>query len=168
VKPYNAVIYGNFRDAWHGMLSADVFAVVSDSLTGKTYELRVKMSSSGAKKYNPFCYYLPAGTYYLQDLKYVYENAPVIYLPMSSPVRKNAGRKELRRLEKTDSLALAPYQKFKFTVAPGTLNYVGTWDATSDTITIYNDREYLDRRLKHGLLKYDKLDFDKGVVGMPE
>ena len=68
-------------------------------------------------------------------------------------------RKIKNKEQRPDELVL-----FKFTVAPNTLNYAGTWHFEQSPVYFTDDKEQADDRMKD---KYKKLDFSSSHMAIP-
>ncbi|NVO32733.1 hypothetical protein [Hymenobacter lapidiphilus] len=102
-----------------------------------------------SRRENPFCYALPAGRYAL----ITYEFAGGIQSSVES-VRKHRNSQTLERT------------RYIFTVMPGQLHYVGTWDFSQEF-----DPRFLDEKFTLDLVfqqKYPHLPLHQAQVALPQ
>lgn len=96
--------------------------------TGKNFRLGVKPILRSRRE-NPFCYALPPGRYALHSYEYSDSKWYGVELHLE-PVRKLRNSPVLQRT------------RYLFTVQPGQLHYVGTWDFSQEFDPRFLDEEF--------------------------
>ena len=123
--------------------------------TGKPVVIEVKPPFR-SRKQNAFCYALPPGRYALH--KYVYTASKWYGGEIHEEnVRKAAGSVADGRLNAT---------RYLFTVEPGKLHYLGTWNLEQENAPVFHNRKaQIDAQLTP-IFKY--LNFTDALVAVPE
>lgn len=123
--------------------------------TGKPVTLEVKPPMR-SRKQNTFCYALPPGRYALYQYEY----------SASKWYGAEMHQEELRKPRVAATTAALHETRYLFTVAPGRLHYLGTWNLEAAGAPVFhNDKAALDAQLTP-LFKI--LDFTQAVVAVPQ
>ncbi len=123
--------------------------------TGKAVTLEVKPPMR-SRRQNAFCYALSPGRYALYHYQY----------SISKWYGAEMHEENLRKARPAAATAPLRETRYLFTVVPGQLYYVGTWDLKSENAPAFrNEKAVLDAQLVP-LFKY--LDFSKAVVAVPQ
>lgn len=132
--------------------------------TNEVFIFRVKSTFKTSKE-NPFCYLIEPGTYAILNYWWT-ESKWYGGKSYMEPIYKGEDsileteRKIKNKEQRPDELVL-----FKFTVAPNTLNYAGTWHFEQSPVYFTDDKEQADDRMKD---KYKKLDFSSSHMAIPD
>ena len=123
--------------------------------TGKPVTLEVKPPMR-SRKQNAFCYALPPGRYALYQYEY----------SASKWYGAEMHAENLRKPRPAATTAALRETRYLFTVAPGQLHYLGTWNLEAENTPVFrNEKAILDAQLTP-LFKI--LDFPQAVVAVPQ
>ncbi|MDQ2772609.1 MAG: energy transducer TonB [Bacteroidota bacterium] len=123
--------------------------------TGKPVTLEVKPPMRSRKQHT-FCYALPPGRYALYQYEY----------SVSKWYGAEIHDENLRKPARAAATTSLNGTRFRFTVAPGKLHYLGTWNLEKENAPVFhNDKAALDAQLTP-LFKI--LDFTQALVAVPQ
>ncbi|NRF37550.1 hypothetical protein [Pedobacter foliorum] len=146
INTERAVIYGTFVQRLNAMTSGGLNQEIylRDTATQELYVFRAKPLFKSAKQHN-FIFFIKPGTYAI--VEYMYQKSTWYgFKQFEQQIRKPEG-----------SLYL-------FTLAPGSINELGTWHFEKEKVSFENTAEAVNEKLKQ---TYQKLDFTKTVQNIP-
>lgn len=182
-----AIIYGNFL--YKPNASSRQHIVLTDVNTQTSYCMYVKLEPA-TRKFNPFVFHIPAGTYAITEYRYIDPNVNIpvtiasgitggiVGATVAKGVMESVGGKKCDHIFKytagkelqcaiDSNRAIPDTSRYLFTVDTSSLNYVGTWNFRSDTVSFENEKAQLDRKLTNALKKYQKLRFEYARTVIP-
>jgi TonB family protein len=155
ILPGLGVVYGSCiqRLGFSSGSLAQYIRVVNVS-TGRIFSFTVKPALRSRKE-NSFCYALPPGRYAL----YCYDFAA------SKWYGTELYTEGLQKAGAAAGIQPLSVTRYLFTVAPGGLHYLGTWNLEqANTLVISNDKSTLDAQLAP---HYKHLRFDEAIPTLP-
>jgi hypothetical protein len=161
-KKVHGIMYGNFvqRLAFSsGGYPQDIRILNVDS--GRLYTFEVKKTFKSAKE-NTFCYYIAPGNYVILNYRYI-QSKWYGGMEFLEPVNR-AGADTLH-IALNDSSHYPLEYKFRFTILPASVTYVGTWDFSDPQARFRDEREDITPLMQR---KYKKIDFCVSRTCVPE
>jgi len=134
-----AVLYGTcLQRLGAGSGGIGQYVRVVNLSTGQVFRFNVKPALRGRRE-NSFCYALPAGRYALSQYEFNHSNLVLDF-------RAERLLKPSPRAQSAPGVAATRYV---FTLLPGQLHYVGTWNFANENEPIFlNEKELLDPSLQ--------------------
>ena len=161
-KKVHGIMYGNFvqRLAFSsGGYPQDIRILNVDS--GRLYTFQVKKILKSAKE-NAFCYYIAPGNYVILNYWYI-QSKWYGGMEFLEPVSR-AGADTLRVVS-NDSSYFALEDRFRFTILPGSVTYVGTWDFSDPQARFRDEKDEITPVMQR---KFKKFDFSRSRSSVPE
>lgn len=160
-----SVIYGLFiqRLAFSGGGFPQEIRIVNID-TKDIYSFNVK-STMGASKKNKFCYFIKPGTY---KILHYYWTKSKWYGGEThiEPIYKNIDSSgDLEYLIENGEVDPEQMELFFFTIDPGTVNYMGTWDFNSGFVSFENAKNELDKKISK---KFKNINFESARIILPK
>jgi hypothetical protein len=157
-----SIIYGNFIQRLgfaSGGYPQDIRLLNLD--TQQVLAFRVKPTMKSAKE-NTFAYFIPAGNYAI--LNYWWTRSSAISITYTEPIFKDVNSylilEKNRGRMNTENLT-----RFTFTIAPNSINYMGTWHFNTGLVSFTDDKAKMDKVVQP---KYKRIDFEKATVVLPQ
>lgn len=164
VKEGEAIIYGSFIQRLKfssGGFAQDIR--IQNLATQRTYTFNVKPTFKSARQ-NFFCYHVPAGDYVILNYWWT-ESKWYGGKVTTEQIFKDAAFSDLQKEMKEKGTVSRELQPYKFSVQPGSLNYLGTWHFDKEIVSFSNEKESTDNDLKS---KYRNLEFQKAQTSLPD
>lgn len=163
VQTGQAIMYGSFIQRLgfsSGGFSQDIS--IRNVETDEVYTFRVKAAFKSARE-NVFCFHIPPGKYVIQNYYWTKSKwyGGTMY---NEPIYKNVASSQVRKMVYEGQIKKEELQQYEFVIAPGTLNYLGTWRFDQEVVAFRDDKFNFDERLKG---TYKNLPFSEAVTMLP-
>jgi hypothetical protein len=159
-----AVFYGNFIQRLgfsSGGFPQDIRLINLD--TKEVFSFRVKPAYKSAKE-NTFFYVIKPGTYSILHYWWIQSKWYGSKF-FTEPIFKGIDSKDdLEGKLKSGQIKESELQRYSFTIAENSLNYLGTWHFDSDIVSFTNDKGELDNKIRD---KYKNINLLNATTILP-
>lgn len=159
-----SVIYGNFIQRLgfsSGGFPQDIRILNTQS--NALYAFRVKSTFKSSKE-NDFCIVLDPGHYIIVNYLWIqskWYGGKIFMEPIFKEVDTSGNFEEKLN---SGEISESNLERYSFSINPGTLNYLGTWDFNTGLVSFMDEKESLDKDLSK---RYKALDFSQAVTILP-